>query len=546
MDIATLKQQARTLEQQGDAAGALALYRQLLEELEAMGALRQELPLLIKVGDLHLKCGEPDAAIDQYERAAAEYASQGATQPVISLCLKILRADPKAVGAYLRLARQLLEAGFTEGARQVLLDYARRAKLEKTREGLERLAGQPEPEVASRLARAIESAEQRLPPRAPKPAPRAPAPPPPAAAVSSDAAPAEPPPVAAPAPSPSPAEPEPQPTLPSPADSAPRLTVPVGALDAEPPSLLEQRPPESRPDRVSEWLLDRPVEAAEPESLPPSEAPPPPPPAARGSGSMAASPGPAAPSAQTLQPESPAGREERAQMGIEEPAAPERVSRWGAVRREPAARGARWRWVAAVTVLAATAGALVWFRIIPAERLSRLLSRGEPQEPAPSLAPLPAPATPDTVMARDTAGAAAPDTAAAAGVAGAPSDTQAGQPARPRELRPAPPALPAGVSLSRPVVAVQGLKIESVEPLTLEGQEGFRITQLLPSGQRILLEEFPSDTAGSGEIGITSLPGDTVVGHVRASGLEVTLKGVLAEDLVVQLLLQLVEVRPPR
>jgi hypothetical protein len=33
---------------------------------------------------------------------------------------------------------------------------------------------------------------------------------------------------------------------------------------------------------------------------------------------------------------------------------------------------------------------------------------------------------------------------------------------------------------------------------------------------------------------------------VRASGLEVTLKGVLAEDLVVQLLLQLVEVRPPR
>jgi hypothetical protein len=183
---------------------------------------------------------------------------------------------------------------------------------------------------------------------------------------------------------------------------------------------------------------------------------------------------------------------------------------------------------------------------MPADRLRGPAWRSNPEALNPTPPSQPTSATPDSVMARDTATVQSPDTTVKAAATATPADTGMRQPAAPRALPPAPPALPPGISLTRPVVVVQGLKIETVAPLSAEGREGFAITQVLRTGQRIVLEEFPSDTAGAGEIAITALPGDTVVGHVRASGLEVRLKGVLAEDLVVQLLLQLVEVRPPR
>ena len=55
MDIPALKQQARTLEQQGSVEAAIEVYRQVLADLEAIGGVRQELPLLIKIGDLLAK-----------------------------------------------------------------------------------------------------------------------------------------------------------------------------------------------------------------------------------------------------------------------------------------------------------------------------------------------------------------------------------------------------------------------------------------------------------------------------------------------------------
>ncbi len=542
MDIATLKQQARSLEQQGDAAGALAVYRQILDALEAMGAIRQELPLLIKVGDLHLKCGDADAAVDQYERAAEEYAAQGAAQPVISLCAKIVRADPKAAAAYLRLASRLLEAGFTEGARQVLLDYAQRAKLEKTRAGLERLAGRPEAEVAQILAKAIEAAAQRAPKPAPRPpAPRSPAPPPapqpaePHPVLSGDLEPSAVAPSPSAPPEPPAAEPPIEPSPPSLGDSTPRLTVPVGALDAEPPSLLEQRPPESRPDRVSAWMVERPTELPEPEAAEPAAPgiPPATAPAARAPGARTPS-SPDWPRPPTAPGEPP------------DVQAPVPSARWGGARRYARAPSPKWLWPAVGTAaVVGGAALLIWLRVIPLDRLRGLASRSSPEAPSTTPAPEPTAVTPDSLMARDTATVPSPDTTVKAAATATPADTGMRQPAAPRAISPAPPALPPGVSLTRPVVVVQGLEIETVAPLSAEGREGFTITQVLRTGQRIVLEEFPSDTAGAGEIAITSLPGDTVVGHVRASGLEVTLKGVLAEDLVVQLLLQLVEVRPP-
>jgi hypothetical protein len=100
------------------------------------------------------------------------------------------------------------------------------------------------------------------------------------------------------------------------------------------------------------------------------------------------------------------------------------------------------------------------------------------------------------------------------------------------------------VVLTGVVYMVSGLPVESVEEISPENRLGFRIAQVLASGRRIILEEFPADTTIEGEIGVTGLPGDTVVGHVRIGGVDVTLKGVIPETLVVELLQQLVQVRP--
>jgi hypothetical protein len=564
VDIAGLKQQARTLEQQGNLGQALETYRQILSDIDAIGGIRQELPVLIKIGDLYHKTGDIDQAIDMFERAAGEYAAQGAAQPVMSLCVKIVRADPQAVGAYLRLARRLLEAGFTDGAREVLMDYAQRAKLVKTREGLERLAGRADDEVKRVLAKAIDSAEERAPKRTPHP------------------------PAAAAPPTPEPAEPEADEPPPEPPKK--RLTVPVGAMDLE-PSLLEMRPPEPRPEpppaEVTPASAFPTAEDLQAPVLPEAPAapplPPPTPPLAAASPPIEPPPAPVPmdgllstlpPPAEPAPP--PPSREPRLSVPIMEamvepppPAAqahaaqdswaqqePPRASRpdlrtdprfsrpsmraasppLGASRRARSSRKGVTTLVGFL-VLAGGIAALIYFNVIPLDWIKGLLPWGK-EQPAETAAPPPAPepiaVQPDTVMARDTATAQPPVATA---------------PAVPVEEPPAPPPaprLPPGVSLTRSIMAVGGMRIESVSEIESNGRTGIGLVQVSPTGERVILEEFPTDTVGAaGEIGVTGIPPDTVVGHVRMADLEIQIKGVgILEDRIVQFLQQLVEIRP--
>lgn len=621
MEIAALKQQARALEQQGNIAEALAHYRHILAELEAIGGVRQELPLLIKIGDLELKAGDVDGAVDMYERAALEYAAQGAAQPVMSLCMKMVRADPQAVSAYLRLARKLLESGFTDGARDVLMDYAQRAKLDKTREGLERLTGRPEEEVKRVLAKAIDVAEERAPkrkPRAPKPPPPPPerpaAPPPPAepptppkrltvpvGALDVEPAPSlleQRPPEPRPEVSPEPVIPKPEdlqapvlpempaarpappparPAAPAPAPEPPtpprRITVPVGAIDAEPePNLLEQRPPERRPDVLPESLFPKPEDLQAPVLPPTRPAPAPPAPRVEPPRPAAVAPPhpvpplPSAPPAPIppLPPAPPTAPPMRVptELVIEPSFAPTpppppprpegpligrpsrvsrpqpRPSRVSMATPRPSPREPRRLWpIVSVVVLLGGLGALLWFRVIPLERLRGLLPRqqSQPAQVQPEVPPPPAQPA-DTLVARDTA------TAAPIAATGPEPTPEVGQPAPPPLT---PPSLPPGLVLSQPVYLVAGLAVESVEEISPETRPGFRIAQVLSSGQRIILEEFPANPATpEGEIGVTGLPGDTVVGHVVIGGLDITLKGVISETSAVELLQRLVQVRP--
>jgi hypothetical protein len=615
VDIPALKQQARALEQQGSVDAALEVYRRILADLEAIGGVRQELPLLIKIGDLLAKTDDAEGAAQMYERAAGEYALQGSANSVISLCDKILRTDPQETGAYLRLARRLLDAGHVEGCRQVLIDYAQRGQLDKTREGLEALHGRPDEEVRRRLDKAIFTAERRLArrPRPPRPAPRAAAPAAPPVPVSEEEPPA--PPELEPEP-----DEEPEPELPGPPGR--HLTVPVGALDGQPPGdLLRTRPPEQKPEAAfpsaEELAASAPPEEHTPEPresrpqdafptaqdlqapvIPPQPAPPPPP-ASAAPMPPAAAPEPPTPPAPSTPPPLviehgapeplaidsslaplPRGSEpalERPELPPEEPpwrpnhesahhdappspepapapplrrtsqpyqrvaepqqhAPPPRATHAprpsGALhaprRRAARARGVRlWPFVAGL--LLAGGGFLLWRGLIPVSRLTHLVDRRE----------APAPRRPvsrgDSVMARDTAGFHRAE----------PATPAPGVPFAPTLVLPrVPVTLPAGVTLARQVYVVRGLQIESVTPDSVGAGVGYRIVQVLPPNRRLVLDELPSDTVVAGEIGVTGIDPDTVVGHTGIGGMLVTLKGVISEDLVVQLLQQLVPVGP--
>lgn len=187
-------------------------------------------------------------------------------------------------------------------------------------------------------------------------------------------------------------------------------------------------------------------------------------------------------------------------------------------------------------------GALLWLKVIPLDRLRSLLPQGK-EQPAEVAPPERGPAAAersDTVMARDTATVGAPAARPPVAARPAPVTPPPEQPAIP----PA-PRLPPGVALTRPVMVVGGVPIESVSEIESEGRSGILIVQVLRSGERLILEEFPTDTVGAaGEIGVTGLPPDTVVGHVRYADLEIRLKAVIGENRVVQFLQQLVEVKP--
>ncbi len=157
MRIADLKKQAQVLEQGGDAAAALTIYDEILGELERL-ALQPDGALCVKIGDLSLKAGQRSRAVSLFELAAEEYAREGSHKAVTALCLKILRTNPRRKDSHIRYAKQLFHNGHLEAARLVLLDYAERTGLEKTRDTLQSLSERSETEQKAKLEKFFEMA----------------------------------------------------------------------------------------------------------------------------------------------------------------------------------------------------------------------------------------------------------------------------------------------------------------------------------------------------------------------------------------------------
>jgi tetratricopeptide (TPR) repeat protein len=147
VNVEERKQQARLFEQQGEFTDALEVYEQILAELEGTPEIWRELPLYVKAGDLSLKMGDPSAAISQYEKAARAYAAYGSSKSVIALCTKILRVNPGHTHAFLRLVRLMIERDHLAGARLVLVEYSERMKLPKAGLVLEGMADRSDAEL---------------------------------------------------------------------------------------------------------------------------------------------------------------------------------------------------------------------------------------------------------------------------------------------------------------------------------------------------------------------------------------------------------------
>jgi tetratricopeptide (TPR) repeat protein len=121
--IAKLKDRARAFEQKSQWREALQAYTSLMA---TSGADEVDLGVWNRIGDIHLRLGESEAAVAAYERAADAYAEQGFHNNAIALCNKVLRIAPDRVSVQLKLGRVSAAKGFWADARHSFLTYAER------------------------------------------------------------------------------------------------------------------------------------------------------------------------------------------------------------------------------------------------------------------------------------------------------------------------------------------------------------------------------------------------------------------------------------
>jgi hypothetical protein len=232
------------------------------------------------------------------------------------------------------------------------------------------------------------------------------------------------------------------------------------------------------------------------------------------------------------------------------------------VVRQAKPRRGRLLWIgglASVVVVAAVAAVLL---------LSRGPSAGgrgaspSPVRPVPAPPPAPSesvavtqPTGPVAQVPTDTAQATDTSRAAPPVVSQPPAQPPARPPAatpRPAPARvPSPPApitvqLPEGATVSGIFVVINGLPIDSVSDLVMDGRAGYRVVQRLQSGETLVLTAVPvppgSDSVGLGAPQVMSMFGD-VIGARRYWGYQVNVRGSVAEDVLSRLLGRLVRAR---
>ncbi len=124
MSIESLKQQARRHEQNEEWLKALEQYQKAIRELEREE--QADIGLINRVGDLFVRVGKLDSAVEYYDKAVGLYREAFLPNNAIAVCKKIIRNVPNRHEAYLRIGQIRAEQGFLSDARTNFLTYAER------------------------------------------------------------------------------------------------------------------------------------------------------------------------------------------------------------------------------------------------------------------------------------------------------------------------------------------------------------------------------------------------------------------------------------
>ncbi len=531
MDIAELKQEAHTLEQQGDTADALATYRKILDQIEGTRAILSELPLYVKVGDLLLKQRHAKDAVAMYDRAARLYAQHGSSKSVLALCGRILAVSPGATSVYPRYAGLMVRTGRVSDACAVLKSYAEVAELPTVVEALEPFADRTDDDTKRALEMLIEVIEQNeqlkreLATQAEQ------------LRKAEEAKPAE-----------------------EPADSS--ATEDLTFLQSESEELEEPEDPEA--EEAEPVVVHGPesilVEEPEPtvvhgyEPVPHEETEPDAADEPSGADALVPANADDAAAADQVDAEDTAYKEY----------APDSVPRKEEDAETAKKSGSKLAWVALlVIVLAGGVAGLVYFDVVSLD----VFGLGGTSAPADISTPPAATPVADTStqVTVDTVAETEPTptpprqdtTTAAAQVPAPPPDTAVTAPAaQDTALAAAPPEaltvavdttpqLAAVPAIAQPVVVVDGLQIVSVDPYSSGGLTGSRIVQLLDTGERLTLTVLPASDApaafGVSDVSVTSVLPDSSSGMARLGPYAVTAGGRVSADVLGVLLRRLVE-----
>ena len=124
MSIESLKGQARRHEQKEEWQKALDQYSKAIAQLVEDD--QPDTGLYNRVGDLCVRVGNLDAAIEAYGQAVDLYMEPFLPNNAIAICKKIIRNVPERHQAYLRMGQIRAEQGFLLDARSNFLTYAER------------------------------------------------------------------------------------------------------------------------------------------------------------------------------------------------------------------------------------------------------------------------------------------------------------------------------------------------------------------------------------------------------------------------------------
>lgn len=157
-NIEALKEQARRHEQDEEWQKACDLY---LRALDRQGHDEEpDIGLHNRIGDLQIRLGAFDDAVEHYERAVDLYVESGLPNNAIAVCKKVLRHLPQRAETHLRMGQIRAAQGFLVDARGHFLTYAEKMQAaghtEEALEALVEFAGLAPEDTEIRMAVALQ------------------------------------------------------------------------------------------------------------------------------------------------------------------------------------------------------------------------------------------------------------------------------------------------------------------------------------------------------------------------------------------------------